>query len=257
MRDLQEIVAYRNLIYELAISDLKLRYRRSVLGFLWTMLNPLLMMMVLATVFSQVMRFAIEDYAVLLLAALLPWGFFSQSITNSLMSIVGKGSLLKKVYIPKAVIPLASVLTVLINFALSLIPLVLLVLIMGKPLTLALLFLPVATLLLAMFACGFAFLFSCLNVFFRDFMHMTDVLLQAWFYLSPIIYTVDMVPEAYRFWFELNPMFHYIQCFQQPIYHGQLPSQFTIVMCTLWGVLALLVGYTVFAKNADKFVFRV
>src|SRR5207249_425008 len=129
----------------------------------------------------------------LLLAGLLPWIFFSQSVGLALMSVVAKGSLLRKVYIPKTLIPLSAVLSCLLNFLLSFVPFLVLMIALGRPLTAAVLFLPVAVVLLALFTIGVSFLFSCLNVFFRDFTHMTEVLLQAWFYLSPVIYTVKMV----------------------------------------------------------------
>lgn len=257
MNKLLELWKFRELLKSLVVNELRLRYRRSVLGFLWSMLNPLLMMAVLTFVFSTVMRFDREDYWALLFAGLLPWIFFSQSIALSLMSIVGKGSLLKKVYIPKAIIPLAAVLSCLVNFLLSFGPLLLIMVVMGRELNESLLFLPVATLFLAAFAAGFSFLFSCLNVFFRDFTHMTDVLLQAWFYASPVIYTVDMVPAGYREAFTWNPVYYLLECFRRPILDGAFPSGEVIGLAALSAGVALVVGFLVFVRFEKHFILRI
>jgi ABC-type polysaccharide/polyol phosphate export permease len=245
------------LLYNLTASELKLRYRRSVLGFVWTMLNPLLMMSVMTFVFSKVMRFSMKDYSVLLLAGLLPWTFFSQSINLSLMSIVGKGALLKKVYIPKAIIPISAVLATLVNSSLAFVPLLTLTLLVGHHLNSTVLFLPVAMLILAIFAVGWSLLFSCLYVYFRDFGHMTEVLLQAWFYASPVMYTLDMVPEQYRGAFTWNPVTYFIECFRAPIYAGRLPDAHTLAIAVGSAIASLIVGTIVFLRYENQFVLKV
>lgn len=252
-----ELYRYRHLLRMLVGSELKLRYRRSALGFLWSLLNPLLMMSVLSVVFSIIMRFEVKDYALMLLSGLLPWTFISQAVNNSLMSLVTKGSLIHKVYVPKGVFPIATVLANLVNFVLSLIPLLVIGLAIGHRFSLALLFLPVAILLVAVLACGLALLFSCLNVFFRDFTHMTEVLLQALFYASPIIYGIEMVPERFRPFFQLNPLSSIIECFRAPIYRGVLPTWSDLGVATATSLCILLIGSTVFLANEDQFVFRV
>jgi ABC-type polysaccharide/polyol phosphate export permease len=258
MKKLAELFRYRNLLHNLVATELKLRYRRSVLGFLWTMLNPLLMMIILAFAFSQVMRMdSIKDYAVLLFAGLLPWQFFSQSVMLSLMSIVGKGPLLKKVYIPKAIIPLSAVLASLINFLLAFVPLLLIMVGLGHHVGGALGFLPLAVVFMALFTTGCSFVFACLNVFFRDFSHMTEVLLQAWFYFSPVLYTVKMIPERYRFVFEWNPMLYLIDCFRSPIYDNALPAVGTIYIALISSLVACAVGFLIFVRFERNFVLMV
>jgi len=257
MRSLVEIYRYRELLKNLVVNELKLRYRRSVLGFLWTMLNPLLMMTVLAVVFSFIMKFNIKAYAVMLISGLLPWVFFSQAVSLALGSVVGKGSLLKKVYIPKTLLPLSAVLSSMINFLLALAPLFLLVVIMGKPLTPALLFLPVSIIFVVLFACGVGMIFACLNVFFRDFTHMTEVIIQAWFYLSPVIYRVEMVPERYRPIFRWNPMAHIIECFRIPIFDGQLPDMITAVTAGTSGLFMCVLGFAIFLRFERHFILHV
>jgi ABC-type polysaccharide/polyol phosphate export permease len=257
MSKLIELYQYRYLLGVLVASELKLRYRRSALGFLWSMLNPLLMMIVITAVFSQVMRFEVRDYALLLLAGILPWTFISQTVNNSLMSIITKGSLLNKVYVPKSIFPLATVAANLVNFVLSLVPLLAIGLAFGHGLSPALLFLPMAVIFVAMFACGLALLFSCLNVFFRDFTHMTDVLMQALFYASPIIYAVDMVPERFRAIFRFNPVSSIVECFRAPIYRGMFPTGVDIAVAFGAGLLSLVIGGYVFLRNEHEFVLRV
>lgn len=257
MKSIVEIYKYRHLLTSLISSELKLRYRRSTLGFLWTLLNPLLMMTVLTVVFSSVMRFNTRDYALLLLSGLLPWTFISQSVAGSLMSIVGKGNLIKKVYIPKSIIPLATVLANLVNFVLSLVPLLAIGAFLGHGFSPALVFLPISVCIVGLFACGLALLFSCLNVFFRDFTHMTEVLLQALFYASPIIYTRDMIPEKYAPLFVWNPIVYIIECFRAPIYKGELPSMDAIAVATTGAFAVCALGLVVFLANEERFVLRV
>ncbi len=257
MRKLLELYHYRELLRVLVSSELKLRYRRSVLGFFWTLLNPLLMMVVLSVVFSTVMRFNIRDYWVSLVAGLLPWTFFSQSVGTSLMSIVGKGALLKKVYIPKSIIPLSVVLAGLVNFLLSLVAMLVLMLAVGHPPALAVLFLPIPIAFMTLFAIGMALVFSCLNVYFRDFGHMTEVILQAWFYTSPVIYSLAMVPEPYRPYFMWNPLYFIIECFREPIFNGALPSAETVLTAGVVSLLAAIVGFLIFVRFERGFILRV
>jgi len=214
-------------------------------------------MVVLTLVFSTVMRFNMKDYWVLLIAGLLPWIFFSQSVTTGLMSVVGKGALLKKVYIPKAIIPLSAVLACLVNFVLSLVAMLILMLALGRTPNAAMLFLPVPILILTIFTCGMAFLFSCLNVYFRDFTHMTEVLLSILFYASPIIYTLDMIPERYRPAFAWNPMLYIIETFRTPIFAAELPSAQALGLASVGAVLSCLVGFVVFVRFERGFILRV
>jgi len=257
LKRLTEIYDYRELLKNLVVTELKLRYRRSTLGMLWTMLNPLGMMLILTVVFSTVMRFNTKDYAILLLSGLLPWIYLSQCIGNSLMSIVSKGGLLRKVYIPKVVIPLSVVLAGLINFLLSFVPLIAIMIVLGHPMRPALLFVPVAIVILVLFAAGLSLIFSCLNVFFRDFTHMTDVMLQAWFYLSPILYKIDMLPEKYRALFAWNPLYFIIDCFRAPIFDGELPSLRHIACAAASSVVVAVVGMVVFMRYDNYFILRV
>lgn len=248
---------YRELIWELALKELKVRYKRSVLGFLWALLNPALMMVVLTVVFSTIMRIAIPHYAIFLLSVLLPWTFFAQSLSYAVESIVVNGDLIKKVSVPKLVFPVAAVIANVINLILSLIPLALLVAVMGHPFYWTWLYLPVPILALVIFTIGVAFLFAAANVFYRDVSHIVQVILSAWFYFTPIIYALDFVPANLRWFFKLNPIIYVINGFRLSVYYGLLPRWQSIAASFVCAFASLLVGFAVFRNYQEDFVFYV
>jgi ABC-type polysaccharide/polyol phosphate export permease len=253
----QETYRYRELIWALALKDLKIRYRRSVLGFLWALLNPALLMLVLTLVFSTVLRFPIPHYAIFLLSVLLPWTFFSQSLSYAVESIVGNGDLIKKVKVAKLVFPMAAIVSNLINFGLSLIPLALLVLLMRHPFYWTWLYLPVPLLALTIFTMGIAFFFAVANVYYRDVAHILQIVLSAWFYVTPIIYSLDFIPAKYQWLFKLNPIIYVINGFRLSVYYGLLPKAPSIIASFVCAFVSLFIGFAIFRKNQDAFVFYV
>ncbi len=252
-----ESYRYRELIWALALKELRVRYKRSVLGFLWALLNPALLMLVLTAVFGTVMRFNIPRYSIFLLSMLLPWTFFSQALAYSVDSVVGNGELLKKIYVAKLVFPLAAVVSNIINFLLSLIPLLLLVVALRFPVHLTWFYLPIPMVGLFLFTLGTSLLFATANVFYRDVSHIVQVLLSAWFYFSPIIYSLDFIPHKYQWFFRLNPLLYVLNGFRLGIYYGKLPSAESVIMSLGCGVLALIIGYLVFRRFQNSFVFYV
>ena len=257
--DMKELVfeTYRNreLIWALALKELTIRYKRSILGFMWALLNPALLMLVLTVVFSTVMRFPIHNYPIFLLSALLPWTFFSQSLSYGVESIVGNSELIKKVRVSKLVFPMAAVVANLINLILSLIPLALLVLLMRYPFHWTWLYLPVPILALSIFTLGTCFLFASANVYYRDVTHIIQILLSAWFYLTPIIYSLDFIPPNNQWIFKLNPLIYVINGFRLSVYYGILPRPQSIVASFACAFLTLFVGFALFRKYQDDFVF--
>lgn len=250
---------YRNrqLIWALALKDLKLRYKRSLLGFLWALLNPMLLMIVLAVVFSTVMPINVPHYAIFLLSVLLPWTFFAQSLSYAAESIVGNGDLIKKVAVTKTVFPIAAVVSNLINLLLSMIPLVLIVLIMRHPFYWTWFFLPVPLLALIIFTLGATFFFATANVYYRDVSHIIQVLLNVLFYLTPIIYALDSIPHRYQWLFKLNPLIYALNGFRLSVYYGLLPAARSIIASFVCGFLALILGFAIFRRHQDEFVFHV
>ena len=253
----RDIYRYRELIWALAMKELRVRYKRSVLGFVWALLNPLLMMIVLTLVFGTIMRFSIDHYAIFLLSMLLPWTFFTQALTYSVDSVVANADLLKKVHVAKVVFPVSAVVSNIVNFLLSLIPLALLIVVLRFPLHWTWIYLPVPMLGLFLFTLGASLFFAAVNVFFRDISHIVQIILSAWFYFSPIIYSLDFIPAKHRWLFKLNPMLYVLNGFRLSIYYGMLPQTGSVVMSLACGLVAVLIGHTVFRRFQESFVFYV
>jgi ABC-2 type transport system permease protein len=254
---LDEIRRNRELIWALALKELRVRYKRSALGFMWALLNPLMMMVILTIVFSHIMRLPVQSYAVFLLSALLPWTFFSQALSYSVESIVGNGELLKKVKVAKSVFPLAAVISNVLNFLMSLVPLVLILAVLRFPLHWTWIFLPVPMLALFLFTLGCGFLCATLNVFYRDVSHVIQIILQAWFYLSPVMYSLEFLPQRFRGVFRLNPMLYLLNEFRMAIYYGQMPTMQSIAASLAIGLGFLIAGYGLFRRYENSFVYYV
>jgi ABC-type polysaccharide/polyol phosphate export permease len=222
---ISETYRNRELIWALSVKDLQVRYKRSALGFLWALLNPLLMMIILTMVFSTLMPTQIHHYSIFLMSTLLPWTFFSQSLAYSADSIVVHGDLLKKVRVAKTVFPIAAIVSNIINFCFSLAPLVLLMIVLRFPFHWTLIYAIVPFTSLVLLALGFGFFFAMANVFFRDVAHILQILLQAWYFLSPVMYPIDIVPKQYQVLFRLNPLLYPLNGFRL---RGWLPSVSTL-----------------------------
>jgi ABC-type polysaccharide/polyol phosphate export permease len=252
-----EIYRYRDLVLALVARELKVRYRRSALGFTWTMLQPLLMMLVLQVVFSSLFRFQLANYPVYAMAGILFWNFFSQSVVTSMNSLRGNAMLLKKVPVPKAVFPIATVASGVINLVFALVPLLLILLITGHPLTPALLFLPVSILLVALFTLGAGLLLSPLSIFFNDIVEMITVILSVLMYLTPIFYPKEIVPPKMRWIVRFNPIRSILEVFRDPIYYGKVPPLSHITVSCLIVLVALAVGAWAFRKSSDRIPFYI
>ena len=248
---------YRFLLVDLVSRELKTKYRRSVLGILWSVLNPLLMMLVLTAVFSNVFRFHIEDFPVYYLTGYILFNFVSESTNFSMTSILGAAGLIKKVYIPKLVFPLEKCIFALVNFLFSLIAAVVVFLIMGvdPSWTQLLFFVPI--LYLFVFSFGFSLILATLNTFFRDVGYLYNVLLTVWMYLTPIIYPFDALPEWMQIIVRINPLYHYVEYFRDVTLYGVLPSLTDNLICIAYAVVFLLLGVGIFRKNQSKFIFYV
>ena len=256
--ELREVFHYRNLIYQLVRRDVLTRYKRSVLGIAWTMLNPLGMMVVLSLAFSQILRMNIPGYSAFVLSGLMGWNFFSQTTTASMVNLVWGGSLLKRIYIPRSAFAVAAMGTGLVNIAFSLVPMVVVMLFSGLPIQWAILFLPVPTLLLLFFSLGIGLLISTWAIYFPDVSEMYQIIISAWMYLSPVIYNDSMLPPDLQFWFSrFNPMYNIIRLFRLPIYDGRLPTWEEFWPSLLISVVVLIMGWVVFTSKSDEFAYRV
>jgi len=255
--DITELIHYKDLLYNLVARDLTVRYKRSVFGFFWSMLNPLLNTIVFTIIFSTIFRFGVKSFIIYFLSGYQLWNFFAQSTQVASGCLLRNGPLFKRIYIPKAIFVISIVLSNMVNLAFALIPLLILLPILGNGFHLSLLFLPIAILLATMFTIGISFIVSATAVFFNDIIDMYQIFLMPWMYLTPIVYPLDIVPAKYLPFLKLNPMFYIIECFRQPIFLGELPSLETFYMALFVAGATLWVGYKVFTKLSDTFVYYV
>lgn len=245
------------LLRELVVRDIKVRYRHSVLGLVWTVLNPLLMMVVITIVFSTVFKQNIPNFPIYYLAGSLIFSFNSESTTTALSSIYSNASLIKKVYIPKYLFPLANVLSGLVNLGFSLIAMFIVMLVTGAPFHATLLLLPIPIFYTFLFSAGLGILLSAITVFFRDITHFYSVFILAWTYFTPIFYPVDILPDAAMKLMQLNPMYHLVTYMRSLVLYGVFPSLKENLLCLCLGLLMLALGLFVFYKKQDKFVLYV
>jgi ABC-type polysaccharide/polyol phosphate export permease len=243
----------RELLLLLVHRDLKVRYKRSILGMTWTLLNPLMQMGVYTLVFSTIMRVDLPAFSLFLLAGLLPWTLVSISITSAAHALLANQDLIRKVAVPQMVYPLALVGSKLVDMLLSLVPLALLALLLGRPPSVAWVFLPVALLVLVVFASGLALLFSSLTVFYRDVRHLSDVLVQVWFYLTPVLYPVSYLEKLPYEWlqtvFRFNPATPVIQLFHFALYERAFPDVDVVLRAGVSALAAAALGLAVFLHN--------
>jgi ABC-type polysaccharide/polyol phosphate export permease len=254
--DARELVQFWPVLQNMVTQELRTRYQRSVLGFLWTLVNPVLMMIVLTAVFSQLMEENWKTYAVYLFAGMLPWGLFAGALTESSHSIVANENLIRKIYLPKLIFPLAKVLTNLTTFLLSIVALYLVIWLLGSPFSTAMLLLPVATLLLVTFTLGLGLVLAVINTFFRDTSHLVGVILQAWYFATPIIYPLSRLGPTGQARCYYNPVFPFIRMFQQIISDGQWPSLTMFLSAAAIATVSLGIGYVTFKLHENKLIYR-
>ena len=251
-RPLGDLYAYRDLVLQFTIRELKLRYRGSVLGVAWSLLNPLLMMVIYTVVFTHVLRFGnlVPNYWALVLTGITFWSFFSAALTTAAPAFVRNGQLITKVYFPIEALPFSMVLSLFVNFVITLVFLLVAAAIKGVPLGAPLLLLPVLVLATLALALGVAAFVASITVFFRDIEHLITIGLTAWFYLTPIIYPLDprIVPAAVLGYLKINPLAWYVDSFHDVIVRGQWPSPTLFGLALATSVIALVGGYGMFLR---------
>ncbi|MBO4523746.1 ABC transporter permease [Ruminococcus sp.] len=257
MSTIKELYAYRQMIFSLVKKDLRGRYKGSVLGFMWTFINPLLQLIVYSIVFGHFLTAVnetVENYSLHLFVALIPWIFFSSSITIGAASIVAQKELIKKIYFPRMVIPISYVTSCFVNMLLCFIVIFAVIFVMGVGVNfLAVLTLPIIMIVEYIFALGMSLLTSAITVYFRDLEHILSIVAMAWMYLTPVVYSKSVVPEKYRTLFNLNPMTHIIDCYRTVLYYKQVPDLSNLLMAAGLGVFFLIFGTLVFNKLQKHF----
>ena len=249
MKRIKEIWEYREMIISLVRKDLRGRYKGSVLGFLWTFVNPLLQLCVYTLVFSTIMRNGIVKFYLFLFVALVPWLFFSSAITTGATCIISSKDLVKKIYFPREVLPIAYVTSSFVNMLFSFVIIFLAILFSGIGFNfIAILYLPIIMIVEYILALGIAMLTSALTVYFRDLEHILGIVTMAWMYLTPILYSVDMIPENFLPVFYLNPLTPIIIGYRDILYYKNIPHIGTLAHGLVLGIIILIIGWISFNR---------
>ena len=255
MTILKELYAYREMIASLVRKDLRGRYKGSVLGFLWTFINPLCQLLIYTLVFSVILRAGIDKFYLFLFVALVPWLFFSSSITGGAMAIVSQQDMVKKIYFPRQVLPIAYVTSCFVNMLFCFIIIFFVLILSGIGVNFkALLCLPIIMIIEYILVLGIALLTSAFTVYFRDLEHILGLITMAWMYLTPVMYSVDMVPKEFISIFNLNPMTPIIVAYRDILYYKQVPHISTLLQAIIIGLFILIIGNIIFQKLQKGFV---
>ena len=252
---IREIYDYRDFFRQLLYQQLRQRYQGSVLGFLWTLLNPLLIFASFSLIFSVLNKWDLKDFGVYFLSGYVAWNFFASSCLSAAESVVGHAAYVTRAYVPKAVFPLASVAVNLIDLLAGIAILCLIKLCVGSPFSLEMLFLPVSVFLLVVFASGAALLCAQWNVLFRDFRYLLSSLLFVWFFFSPILWKVDQLKGNAANYELYNPAAYFLQLFQAPVWKGELPSAQSIAASALIAAVLLCAGLYSFLRSERSFFY--
>ena len=251
---LQDITRYKTLIIALVQRHLLARYRGSVLGFFWSLLNPLCLMVVYTVVFHYYMRIAQgENYEVMLFSGLLPWIWMSSALSEGTSSLVSSGHLITKSMFPAHILVLVSVLSTGINFLLSLLVLFLLLFFFGINITLAFLLLPVVIIINFFFLYGIVLLLASLNVLYRDIQHLLGNVLTVLFFLCPIVYSLDLIPQKWKITVYLNPFADFTLCYRSIILNGQVPDIRLLLYLVFWSIIVVFLGSYTYKKLHERF----
>ena len=255
--EIRDLSAHSNLLFELVHRDLTIRYKRSVFGFLWTLMHPLLLMGIFTVVFSHLFRRETPHYETYFLSAYIAWNFFAQTTTNTMASVAWNGPLMKRVRVPRSVFTLSAIVSGLVNLVLSMIALLVIMLIVRAPLYPSLLFVPVSLLIVGVFTLGVSLALTALSVFFADVREMVQAGLPALLYMTPVIYPVSIVPSPFRWIVEHNPLTYLVEIVRTPIYYGHLPPARALAIAVLLSVISVVSGWVIFRRLAPRFEGRV
>ncbi len=253
------IKKYSFLLQQLVTRDFKVKYKRSVLGVLWSLLYPVLTMSVMALVFSNMFKMSMPNvnYLVYLMSGLVIFNYFSEASNLAMSSVVGNFSLINKVYMPKYIFPISKCLFVGINFLLTLIPLYAIIFLTGTGITWHHLLLPYAFICLLMFTLGIGFILSAVSVFLRDMFYIYGVVITLWTYMTPIMYDVAIIPEKFLFIFKCNPLYWIVKFVRDVVIYHAVPTPNVWIYCGICGLVFLIVGMVIFKKTQDKFIYYV
>lgn len=256
---LTEFGRRRSLLWHMTVRHLRGQYKQSILGYAWTFVNPLSQLLILSFVFSIILRIPSQDvpYPLFLLVGLVPWIFFSSTVSSATESVVGAVSLVTKVYFPREVLPTAAMLTKLVDLVFGILILIGLMVYFGHPPDWAALWLPVLFFIHILFTLGLAYPLAALNIFFHDVRFLVGVVLTMWFYMTPVIYPVELVPDRYRVLFDLNPNSLFINAYRRVLLQGINPGMDRVLLGAVIALLTFLIGYYLFKRMESGFADRI
>jgi lipopolysaccharide transport system permease protein len=249
----------RDLLWHMTVRHLRGQYKQSVLGYAWAFVNPLSQMLIMTFVFSTILRFKSEDvpYPLFLFVGLVPWIFFSGAVSSATDSVVGAAGLVTKVYFPREVLPTAAVFTKLVDLVFGLIILGGLMVYYGEPPELTSWWLPILFAIHTIFILGLSYPLAALNLFFHDVRFLVGVVMTLWFYLTPVLYPVDLVPERYQLVYDLNPNSLFINAYRRVLLHGESPGLEKVMLGLAIAVATFLIGYYLFKRMEPTFADRI
>jgi len=251
---LRVITKYWDLILGLAVKDLKVRYKSAFLGFLWSILTPLFLTLIFFVVFTKIIPMGIERYPLFLLCALFPWNFLQLCLSSGTVSIVSSGNLIKKVYFPREIIPISVIFSNAYNFLLSLLILILAIIFLGTGIKITIIYLPLVIGCQLIFTLGLLLMFSGFHTYYRDTKYIVEIFTLGWFYLTPIFYPVELIPESYRSVYMLmNPMAVFVNFYREIMIYGVWPGGFEILYIILSSFIFYFIGILVFKKYEPIF----
>lgn len=253
LEELKNVIEYKEFLWQFTAQQLKTRYSGSILGFLWTLLNPVLSCLAFAVVFALINRWNLRTTGLYFFAGYIPWFFFVNATTSATFSIIGNAQYVTRIYVPRIIFPLASLLVNLADLLAGMLVVFAYMIIFGTGFSPALAIIPLGIVLFWVFALGIGFMFATVNVFLRDFQFLWTSVSFLWFFFTPILYPMSALPETVRPYFEANPVLPFIRMFQQPICDGVMPSIETLGLALLYSVTVLIVGVTAFTRSERSF----
>ena len=253
IRMIKNLYSYREFLKTSVLKEFRGKYKKSFLGVIWSFINPLLQLLIYSLVFSFIMRSNVEHYTVFLVVALIPWTFFSTTINQGVGCIVQNEGIIKKVYFPREILPVSVVTSNLLNFCISCLIILGALLISGIGISWHIVFLPIVVLIQYIFTLGIVLFVSSITVYIRDLEYFINVLIMLWFYLNPIVYSVDIIPDKYLPIFNLNPMLHILNGYRDILYYQHVPNLVNLLILAMASLVIFIAGYRAFKKFEKRF----
>lgn len=253
MKLFKELYQYRELLKSSVKKEFRGKYKKSSLGVLWSFINPLMQLIVYALVFPFILRVETENYTMFLLVTLIPWNFFSTVITQVTPVIVNNSNIVKKVYFPRAILPISIITAGLVNFVIALVLVLIGLLISGIGFSIYILYLPLIMILQYLLSIAMALILSSITVYLRDIEYVINVLMLMWFYVTPVLYPAELIPQKYQFIYNLNPMTGIINSYRDILYYQSSPRLTSLAILSVLVLGLLFIGYKVFYKLERNF----